>query len=159
MRLLGFARFISAMALAKYLLPMAIVGFVLAAPTGIALFVTEAPAIARNPVFQVKLALISLALLNAAAFHLGPWRNAVSWHLERPPPIRARLGAALSLPGFDFMGLEELREQCRKGMESAPVAGAARASDAPAAAGPGRFDRIATTAIYRADAVPVGADD
>src|SRR5690606_30443699 len=63
------------------------------------------------------------------------------------------LGAALSLPGFDFMGLEELREQCRKGMESAPVAGAARASDAPAAAGPGRFDRIATTAIYRADAV------
>lgn len=96
LRLLGRARFLSATALAKHLLPIAIGGFVLAAPTGALLFVTEAPAIAANPVFQVKLALIAAALVNAAAFHLGPWRRATHWHVERPPPVAARLGASVS---------------------------------------------------------------
>jgi NADH-quinone oxidoreductase subunit G len=64
------------------------------------------------------------------------------------------LGAALSLPGFEFMGIEELREQCAQGVEQATQASrAATAFDVPASGGPGRFDRIATTAIYRADAV------
>jgi NADH-quinone oxidoreductase subunit G len=63
------------------------------------------------------------------------------------------LGAALSLPGFDFMGIEELRERHGQGMEVPPASQANNASDAPASAGPGRFDRIATTSIYRADAV------
>ena len=38
-------------------------------------------------------------------------------------------------------------------MEVPPASQANNASDAPASAGPGRFDRIATTSIYRADAV------
>ena len=64
------------------------------------------------------------------------------------------LGAALSLPGFQFMSFDELRELCAHAEPVDPSAGQASAStDAPAAAGPGRFDRIATTAIYRADAV------
>jgi NADH-quinone oxidoreductase subunit G len=64
------------------------------------------------------------------------------------------LGAALSLPGFDFMGIDELRQRCAED-EGQPPAGApaAAASDARASVGTGRFDRIATTAIYRADAV------
>lgn len=96
LRLLGVARFLPATALARHLLPISITGFLLAAPTGAMLFATEAGAIARNPVFQIKLALISLALLNAAAFHLGPWGTVASWRSDRPP-FRAQLGAGLSV--------------------------------------------------------------
>ena len=50
-------------------LPVARFGFALAVPMGLLLFVTEATAYARNPLFLTKLALILAALINLALFH------------------------------------------------------------------------------------------
>lgn len=96
LRLIGLARWLAAIGLARHLLPLAIGGFILAAPMGALLFVTEAAALARNPVFLVKLALILLAGLNAAAFHLGPWRAVAGWDQGRPPQA-ARVAGLLSI--------------------------------------------------------------
>jgi hypothetical protein len=65
--------------------------------TGGVLFTAEATHVAANPVFQIKLALIGLALLNAALFELT-----VSGRVRETParmelPILARISAVLSL--------------------------------------------------------------
>jgi hypothetical protein len=96
-RLLGGHRFLAARGLARHLLPISIAGFVMAVPTGALLFVTEAVAVARNPAFLTKLSLIGLGGLNAALFHLGPWRSITGWDLEQPPPRAARLAGGLSI--------------------------------------------------------------
>jgi hypothetical protein len=44
-------------------------GFLLALPMGLLLFATEAGAYVRNPMFQLKLALILAALVNVGLFH------------------------------------------------------------------------------------------
>jgi len=69
------------------------------------------------------------------------------------------LGAALALEGFDFIGIDEVRARIeRAGSAALPVRRgmAAVASDTAggnAASGGRTFERVATTAIYRADAV------
>jgi hypothetical protein len=59
------------------------------------LFAAEAPELAANRVFLLKLVLIVVAGLNALAFHIGPWRVGAHWRDQAP--LRARLHAALSL--------------------------------------------------------------
>ncbi len=65
------------------------------------------------------------------------------------------LGAALALRGFDFTAIGEVREQISKEWGSAETAAKRGFTSAPSKAGAqGKsFERIATTAIYRADAV------
>ncbi|MCW5578836.1 MAG: NADH-quinone oxidoreductase subunit NuoG [Dokdonella sp.] len=60
------------------------------------------------------------------------------------------LGAALSMPQFDFVQIDELRAQMAKA--DAPM-GAATGRIAEATAGSAAFTRVATTAIYRSDQV------
>ncbi len=59
------------------------------------------------------------------------------------------LGAALALPGFDFMEFDELHARLANGADAPRSETPARRSEAVGA----RFQRIATTAIYRSDAV------
>ncbi len=96
LRLIGLRRFLPASGMARHLLPVSVCGFVLAAGSGSLLFATEAASLAFNPAFQLKLALIALGGINAAAFHLGPWRAVAGWE-HAPPPPAARLGGALSI--------------------------------------------------------------
>lgn len=84
-------------ALARLLLPVAVTGFVLAVPTGLLLFTTEATALAGNPAFLAKLALIGLALLNILAFHRLAGRRMADWSLSDRPPPGARFAGAASL--------------------------------------------------------------
>ena len=51
----------------------------------------------QNPAFVLKLGLLALAGLNAAAFHLGPYQRVKEWEVGRTLPSSARLHAALSL--------------------------------------------------------------
>ncbi len=96
LRLLGLHPWMSAERLGQVLLPVAIGGFLLAAPTGVLLFTAEAASTATNPAFLVKLALIGLAGLNAVALHAGAWRRIARWDHGRPPPA-VRVAALLSI--------------------------------------------------------------
>ena len=79
LRLAGWRREAASVeSLSSLLLPVAIVGFVLAALAGLLLFATDARAYAASPLFQAKLLLIALALANAYALRKVDWRNAGS---------------------------------------------------------------------------------
>jgi hypothetical protein len=95
LRVLGLGRELPVRALARYLLPWSVGSMLAVLPSGLLLFAAEAPDLAANRVFLLKLLLIGVAGLNALAFHAGPYRSAERW--EGRAPARACLHAALSL--------------------------------------------------------------
>jgi hypothetical protein len=95
LRVLGFGRDLPVRLLARHLLPWSVGSMLLVLPSGLLLFAAEAPDLAANRVFLLKLALIAVAGLNALAFHGRPYRAAERWASRAPP--RARLHAVLSL--------------------------------------------------------------
>ena len=97
LRLLGLARSIPVRALGGFLLRWAWLGFAVVVPTGLAMFSTHATEFAQNPAFRLKLAIITVAALNAAVFHLTVYRTAIDWNLDSPTPVTAKLAALLSL--------------------------------------------------------------
>lgn len=97
LRLLGVSRHLPARATARHLLTFARAGFAVAAGSGVLLFSADATAIAANPAFRWKLALIAVAGLNALRFHLGPFRTAENWDRGLPTPVPAKIAAAVSL--------------------------------------------------------------
>ncbi len=96
LRVLGLGRLLPIERVAQHLLPIALGGFALAAPMGVLLFSTEATSIGQNPAFLTKMSLLVLAGVNAALFHLVPWRRAAEWGHGVAPPT-AKLGAVLSI--------------------------------------------------------------
>lgn len=92
-RVLGLGRAVPLGALSRYLTPAAIAGFVLLAVSGILLFCADAGPFTRSPLFQAKLALIALGLLNAWAFR----RRFGDFEDGAEPTAPARLMAAASL--------------------------------------------------------------
>lgn len=97
LRLMGLHARLPAEALSRLLLPVAVVGFLLAVPTGMLLFVSEATALARNPVFLVKMGLLVAALGNIGLFHRGAGRRILDWGGGGRPPPAARVAGAASL--------------------------------------------------------------
>src|SRR5712691_9173072 len=69
LRLLGRSRSLSVRGLSMHLLSWSRAGFALVLPTGFMMFTAPATEFAVNPAFRVKLILIAVALLNAAAYH------------------------------------------------------------------------------------------
>lgn len=95
-RVLGLRRAVPLGDAARLLLPFTLGGLVLAVVAGLALFSVKPLDYAANPAFLVKLALIGLALVNAAALRLRPaWRSACEW--ATPPDLGLKLAAALSI--------------------------------------------------------------
>lgn len=78
-------------------LPVTWTAFVLAVITGGLLFSSNATTYAHNFYFQVKIALIAVAGINMAIYHLFLNRGADSWHTPELTPLRARLVGGLSL--------------------------------------------------------------
>ena len=70
LRLLGARRSVDLAALSRILVPVAAFGLALAAITGAALFAVAAREYAANPAFQIKIAIVALAALNALSFRL-----------------------------------------------------------------------------------------
>ncbi|MGZ8287785.1 MAG: DUF6644 family protein [Telluria sp.] len=97
LRVLGFARTLPVQALARHLLPWAVASLGLIVPAGLMMFSAHPHDFAGNKVFQLKLALIGAAGLNAAAFHLGALRSVASWNVDVPAPALARFHAAASI--------------------------------------------------------------
>ena len=78
-------------------LPITWTAFVFAVITGGLLFSSNALTYAHNFYFQAKMALIVLAGLNMAAYHLFLGRGAASWHSPAVTPLRARIAGGVSL--------------------------------------------------------------
>lgn len=89
-RIFGLGRSVTVAAAARFLMPFTIAGLVLAIVAGFVLFSVKPHDYAGNPVFQLKMALIVLALINATVVRRRS--------LHRDAPDRAlRIGAALSV--------------------------------------------------------------
>ena len=69
LRLLGLARALDLRALARLVLPLALLGFALCAFSGLCMFATQPQELLANPAFRFKLVLLMLAGANAAWFH------------------------------------------------------------------------------------------
>jgi general stress protein CsbA len=78
-------------------LPVTWTAFVFAALTGGLLFASNATTYAHNFYFQVKIALIALAGINMAGYHLFLNEGVAGWHTPAVTPLRARLVGGLSL--------------------------------------------------------------
>lgn len=97
LRLLGLSRALPVRRLARHLLPWTLAGFAVVATSGAMMFTAHATEFWTNPAFLVKLSLIALAGANALWFHLGAYRSASGWDIERTAPAGARMAAVLSL--------------------------------------------------------------
>ena len=96
LRLLGLRPRLPVADLARALVPVAACGVALALSSGLLLFLVEPARYALTGLFQLKLALIALALLNILAVHRSrAWRRLTAG--ERDRTIRLWPGAALSL--------------------------------------------------------------
>jgi hypothetical protein len=61
------------------------------------MFIAHANEFAGNPAFRLKLLFLVLAALNAALFHLRPFRQVARWDHGARAPLAARVAACLSL--------------------------------------------------------------
>jgi hypothetical protein len=83
--------------LMRSLLPLTWSAFALAALTGALMFCSQPGIYLQTPAFQLKLALLVLAGLNMAVFHLWTGRGIASWDAERRTPMAAKAAGLLSL--------------------------------------------------------------
>jgi hypothetical protein len=65
--------------------------------TGVAMFSTRASRYAEIPAFQIKMALLVLAAVNMAVFHLVSARGIARWDTAAPTTTAARFAGACSL--------------------------------------------------------------
>ncbi len=86
LRLSGlFLKEIPASKIVKQFLPWAWFGFACQVLTGTLLFMSEATQAYDNAIFQIKMALILLAGINALIFQQTVYRRVKSWDLSNPP--------------------------------------------------------------------------
>ncbi|MEU4176406.1 DUF6644 family protein [Streptomyces sp. NPDC026589] len=98
LRLLGIGRGVFRVTTAaNYLLRLSHIGFVIAATTGVAMFLPGANLIADRGSAPWKLGLILIAGLNILIFHRRTYRGVAEWDTNEPPPIAAHLAAVVSL--------------------------------------------------------------
>ena len=98
LRLLGVSnRDRGVIQLAEDTLPWTWSAFVVAAITGVLMFVSAATSYYDNVPFRIKLVLLALAGLNMAIFHFTAYRAAHDWNFTFPTPQAARIAASLSL--------------------------------------------------------------
>ena len=97
LRLLGLSRSLSARNLTRHVLPWSLAALTLIVPTGLLMFMAHASDFIDNRAFQLKLALILLAGINAATFHVGAYRRYSQWDTGVSPPAGVKAHAAASL--------------------------------------------------------------
>lgn len=97
LRILGLSRSLSLRQLASHVLPLTLLGFAIAAASGLLLFIAHAVDLIGNRVFILKLGLIFLAGINAAVFHTGPYVHVAEWESATSAPASARAMAWASI--------------------------------------------------------------
>jgi hypothetical protein len=97
LRLLGISCHVRVADMAQHLLPWSYASFGIALLSGFLLFATDAPAIALNPAFRLKLGLIVCAGMNAIIFHWKFYPLVRRWNQGVKAPWMVRVIATLSL--------------------------------------------------------------
>ena len=97
LRVLGLSKSIPVRALSRHLLPWSLGALVLIVPSGLLMFSAHAGDFLGNRVFQLKMALLLAAGMNAAWFRMGPYQSVSGWDVGTPAPPLAKLSVALSL--------------------------------------------------------------
>jgi hypothetical protein len=97
LRLLGAGRRVPVAALVGYAVPWSLLGFAIAATTGLMMFTAHASDFITEPVFILKMTLIFTAGINAAVLRIGVLQQAARWSADARPPARVRVAAAVSL--------------------------------------------------------------
>jgi len=87
---------VAASQLVRRAAPWSLIGAIVTVLSGMALYSTDAPRMASNPAFQIKLAALGLALANAWLFHALLGRRMRDWDLVAPPAA-VQASAYLSL--------------------------------------------------------------
>lgn len=95
LRIAGFWRQLPLDALSRALTPIAVAGLALQFGSGLVLFAADGVALAGSETFHWKLALLALALLNAAAFQFRS--RGLNARGRSAPDLPARAAAVLSL--------------------------------------------------------------
>jgi hypothetical protein len=96
-RVLGLSKGVSVRSLARHLLPWSLGAMVLIIPTGLLMFSAHAADFLGNRAFQVKMALLLTAGINAAIFHTGPYQSVAAWDTNATAPLGARISVGLSI--------------------------------------------------------------
>ena len=96
-RLLGLASMLPVADVARFLLPLARIGFGMAVASGLLLFMMQARTFAVMPLFFVKMATVTIAVMNTIFFHRGIFTSAGQWGRGSRTPRPARVAAAVSL--------------------------------------------------------------
>lgn len=98
LRLLGLGRHaLRVTTAAMWLLPLSHVGFMIAAVTGVAMFLPGASLIADRGSAPWKLGLVLLAGVNILIFQRRTYRGVAEWDVDRSTPVAARFAAVVSL--------------------------------------------------------------
>jgi hypothetical protein len=98
LRLMGLTfRDESVSKLAGRFIPWALVGFLIQVVTGLMLFSSEATKMYGNLGFQVKMALILIAGINALVFHSVAYKSVGKWDNDPVGPLSARVAGLLSI--------------------------------------------------------------
>jgi hypothetical protein len=97
LRVLGLSKAIPVRALARHLLPWSACALLLIVPTGLLMFSAHAADFLGNRAFQLKMALLLTAGINAAIFHTGPYQTVAAWDTNAAAPLGAKASVALSI--------------------------------------------------------------
>jgi len=97
MRLLGVASPLPVHLVARFLLPLARIGFAVAVVSGAVLFTMQARTFAVMPLFFVKMGTIAIAVTNTLIFHRGVFTSVGDWTHAVRAPRQARRAAVVSL--------------------------------------------------------------
>jgi hypothetical protein len=97
LRVLGVSKAIPVRALARHLLPWSLAALLLVVPAGLAMFSAHAGDFLNNRAFQLKMALLLAAGLNAAYFHTSPYATVKDWDVGVSAPLAAKVSALLSI--------------------------------------------------------------
>jgi hypothetical protein len=97
LRVLGLSRQVSVQALARHLLPWSWASLFLIVPTGFLMFLAHASDFLSNRTFQLKMALLMVAGINAVIFHTLPYASVKSWDTGVSAPLSAQASVAASI--------------------------------------------------------------
>ena len=97
LRLLGANAGLSVQQLSRHVLPWVWLGFALNLASGVMLFASDALALAANISFQLKMALLVVAGINATVFQLAIYPGVRRWGDGGPTPAAVKLAAVLSI--------------------------------------------------------------
>lgn len=97
LRVLGLSKGLPMQRLGRQLLRWSLASLVLIVPAGLMMFSAHPQDFISNRRFLLKMLLIMTAAVNAAMFHMKPYRTVEQWDTLVAAPLSAKLHASLSL--------------------------------------------------------------